>query len=149
MKILSPIYPHFNLGVLLLRLGIGVSFVCHGWPKLQAGPELWEPLGGAMAIWGIQFAPTFWGFVGSLAEFGGGLLLALGLFFRPTCIILIIQMIVATSSHLNQGQSFSEYSHALEMAILFFCWLFIGPGSYSLDARLHKHVRPIPIKQTR
>lgn len=147
MKIFSTNYPHFNLGVLLLRLGIGIAFMCHGWPKLEAGPELWEPLGGAMGIWGIHFAPTFWGFLGSLAEFAGGLLLALGLFFRPTCVILVIQMIVATSSHLNQGQSFSEYSHALEMAILFFCWLFIGPGSYSLDARLQKQTLLIPDKQ--
>ncbi|GEO03979.1 hypothetical protein AAE02nite_16430 [Adhaeribacter aerolatus] len=138
MKIAALYYPHFHQGVLLLRLGIGISFMCHGWPKLAAGPELWEPLGGAMGIWGIHFAPVFWGFIGSLAEFAGGLLLALGLFFRPTCILLVIQMIVATSSHVSQGQSFSEYSHALEMAILFFCWLFIGPGKYSLDARLSK-----------
>ncbi|KAA5547442.1 DoxX family protein [Adhaeribacter rhizoryzae] len=138
MNITSTSYPHFYLGVLLLRLGIGISFICHGWPKLQAGPELWESLGGAMSFWGINFAPTLWGFIGSLAEFAGGLLLALGFLFRPTCVILVIQMIVATSSHLSQGQSFSEYSHALEMAILFFCWLFIGPGKYSLDARLQK-----------
>ena len=140
MKILSPAYPHIQLGLLLLRLGIGISFMCHGWPKLQAGPELWEQLGGAMGIWGIHFAPTFWGFIGSLAEFGGGLLLALGFLFRQTCVILVIQLVVATSSHISQGQSFSEFSHALEMAILFFCWLFIGPGRFSLDARLQKPV---------
>ena len=138
MKIFSTDYPQLHLGLLLLRLGIGISFMCHGWPKLLAGPELWEQLGGAMGNWGIHFAPTFWGFMGSLAEFGGGLLLALGLFFRITCFILVIQMVVATSSHVSQGQSFSEYSHALEMAILFFCWLFIGPGRYSLDARMLK-----------
>jgi putative oxidoreductase len=136
MKIFSTDYPQLHLGLLLLRLGIGISFMCHGWPKLLAGPELWEQLGGAMGNWGIHFAPTFWGFMGSLAEFGGGVLLVLGLFFRITCFILVIQMVVATSSHVSQGQSFSEYSHALEMAILFFCWLFIGPGRYSLDARM-------------
>jgi putative oxidoreductase len=138
MKIFSTDYSQLHLGLLLLRLGIGISFMCHGWPKLLAGPELWEQLGGAMANWGIHFAPTFWGFMGSLAEFGGGVLLVLGLFFRITCFILVIQMVVATSSHVSQGQSFSEYSHALEMAILFFCWLFIGPGRYSLDARMLK-----------
>jgi putative oxidoreductase len=91
---------------------------------------------------GINFAPTFWGFMAAITEFAGGILLLLGLFFRPVCFSLIILMLIAMLSHINQGQSFSDYSHALEMAILFFSLLFIGPGRYSFDAWLFQHQKP-------
>jgi putative oxidoreductase len=45
-------------------------------------------------------------------------------------------MLGAVSFHLGKGDSFSGYAHALESAILFFSLLFIGPGKYSLDAKL-------------
>jgi putative oxidoreductase len=131
-------YPAFHVGLLLLRIGLGISFMAHGLPKLAGGPEGWASLGGAMANWGITFAPGFWGFIGAMAEFGGGLLLLLGLFFRPVCFVLVFTMATATSVHLKNGDSFSTLSHALEMGIVFFSLYFIGPGWYSLDYRFNR-----------
>jgi putative oxidoreductase len=85
---------------------------------------------------GLNFAPAIWGFLAALAEFGGGLLLALGLWFRPACLGLLITMIMATVMHLSKGDGFSGYSHALESAFVFLGLLFAGPGRYSLDERL-------------
>ena len=45
-------------GLLILRIGIGVMFMCHGFPKLAGGPEVWTKLGGALGALGIHFEPT-------------------------------------------------------------------------------------------
>jgi len=113
-------------------------FMCHGYPKLAAGPEMWTGLGGALSVVGITFAPTFMGFIAAISEFGGGLLLVLGLMTRPACLFLLGTMAVATAMHVTKGDSFQKYSHALEAAILFFSLLFIGPGKYSIDEMLFK-----------
>ena len=138
MNIISRHYPFIHLGLLLMRIGLGITFICHGFPKLAGGPEGWTSLGGAMANWGITFVPVFWGFMGAISEFGGGLLLLLGLFFRPVCILLVLTMATATTVHFKNGDSFSTLSHALEMGIVFFSLFFIGPGRYSLDYHFSK-----------
>jgi putative oxidoreductase len=122
-----------DMGLLILRVGIGIMFMYHGFPKLTAGPELWTNLGGVLSDMEIGFAPTFFGFMAALSEFGGGLLLLLGLFTRPACIILFITMVVAALMHLIGGDPFGDASHAIESAILFFSLILIGPGKYSLD----------------
>ena|SRR3989338_2243087 len=127
---------HRDEGLLILRVGIGIMFMCHGFPKLTAGPEAWTKLGGALSAIGVHFAPTFMGLLAAISEFGGGLLLALGLLTRPACFFLFGTMVVATMMHVKNGDPFAKYSHALEAAILFFSLLFIGPGKFSLDEKL-------------
>ena len=127
---------HRDIGLLILRLGIGIMFMCHGFPKLAAGPEAWTKLGGALSAMGVSFAPAFMGFMAAISEFAGGLLLVLGLFTRPACFFLFSTMVVAALMHLNMGDPFVKYSHALEAAILFFSLLLIGPGKHSLDKKL-------------
>ena len=126
-----------DIGLLILRVGIGVMFIMHGLPKLTGGPEKWEMLGGTMKSLGVGFAPMAWGFMAALSECGGGLLLALGFFTRPACFFLLATMIVAMSTHISKGDPFVTYSHAMEAGILFISLIFIGPGKYSLDGQ-HK-----------
>ncbi|WP_276496822.1 DoxX family protein [Pontibacter litorisediminis] len=139
MAILRSGYKSKNFGLLLLRVGIGVMFILHGWPKMAGGAERWEAIGQNMGLLGIGFAPVFWGFMAAFAEVVGGALLLLGLLFRPAVVLLLITMIVATIRHVAGGDGFGGYSHSLEAAILFASLLFIGPGNYSLDHKfLHK-----------
>ncbi|GAA4387116.1 hypothetical protein GCM10023186_32430 [Hymenobacter koreensis] len=133
MPLLENRYRTADLGLLLLRLGLGIMFVLHGYPKLMGGPEKWLGLGGEMKYLGIQFAPTFWGFMAAVSETIGGQLLLLGLFFRWACVALLLTMIVAAISHIGAGDGFGGYSHAVESAVLFLALAFIGPGRFSVD----------------
>src|SRR5689334_1712788 len=118
MKILRNHYPSRDLGLLILRVGIGLMFMFHGWPKITGGSEMWTSIGGSMGNLGIDFAPTFWGFMAAFAEFFGGLLLVLGLFFRITNVLLVFTMIVAAIVHLKGDDGFGGASHAIEAGIL-------------------------------
>ena len=136
MALFANRYRTHDLGLLLLRVGIGVMFTLHGYPKLTGGMEAWTQVGGTMKLVGINFAPAFWGFLAAAAEAVGGQLLAIGLFFRVACVFLLGTMIMATIMHLSSGDDFNAYSHALESAILFLSLAFIGPGRYSVDQLL-------------
>jgi putative oxidoreductase len=124
-----------DAGLFILRLGIGIAFICHGWPKISK-PEMWERLGSAIGALGFTppggVAKVF-GFLAALAEFGGGICLILGFLFRPACIMMAGTMAVALATHLNKGDPFGVYSHALESLILFVSLVFIGPGKIGIE----------------
>ena len=126
-----------NFGLLLLRIGIGAMFVLHGYPKLIGGPEKWESLGKAMGNIGIHYVPVVWGFMAAITECVGGLLLMLGIMFRPISFLLMFTMIVAATTHFDQNNTLMKNamssSHSIKCAILFLSLLFIGPGSYRLQ----------------
>ncbi|MBP2636635.1 MAG: DoxX [Firmicutes bacterium] len=119
--------------LLIFRIGLGGMFMWHGWPKIAGGPQAWAGLGKTMGVFGIAFAPVFWGFMSGFAEFGGGLLFALGLFYRPACFLLFGNMMVAFSSQMIDGKGLAKASQSLEDGLSFFAAGFIGPGRYSLD----------------
>jgi putative oxidoreductase len=125
-----------EIGILLMRLGIGVAFVFHGFPKLSGGVPVWEEVGRAMGFIGITSFPAFWGFMAGLAEFGGGILLILGVLFQPACLVLAFTMLTAMMFHIGRGEGFEGFSHAMEDGIIFLAMLLIGPGRYSLDEKL-------------
>jgi putative oxidoreductase len=132
--LLSSLSKYQNFGILISRVIIGAAFVyVHGWKKITGGPEIWTSLGGAMKSFGINFLPVFWGFMASFAEFFGGILIAVGLFFRPSAILIFITMFVAAAFHLNNGDPIGKIAYPLEIAALMFLLIYTGPGKYSLD----------------
>jgi putative oxidoreductase len=122
-----------DIGLLILRIGIGAMFMVHGYPKIAGGIEKWTSLGESMGNFGISFMPAFWGFMAAFAEFFGGLLIILGLFFRAAAALLFFTMLVATVKHVAAGDAFGKYSHPAESAFWFFGLIFTGPGRYSID----------------
>src|SRR5690606_19887983 len=114
----------------------GLSFIfLHGYPKLAGGPEMWAAVGGAMANIGIDFYPAFWGFMAGFAEAVGGLLLLMGMLFRPANIFLALTMLVAGLNHLASGYGLAGSSQPFELMFVFIALIFIGPGKYSVDKK--------------
>ena len=122
-----------DLGLLVLRAGIGIMMTLHGWPKLAGGLPAWEKLGQAMSHVGINFFPGFWGFSCAMVETIGGVLLIIGFCFRPVTILLTLNFIVATVLLYKTSGVFLDWSRPAEMLILFFSLIFIGAGKYSGD----------------
>ena len=127
-----------DLGLLILRILIGLSFLAHGLPKLEGGSEYWIKLGKSMAFVGVTSYPIFWGLMSALTESVGGFLLLIGFCFRPACLFLVINMAVATTMHFNTtpGDFFEKWSvasHAIELGSVFLSLLLIGPGKFSVD----------------
>ena len=124
------------LGPLVARVTVGWVFMITGWGKLNNLPQVIENFAG----WGIPFPEIMTPFV-SAVEFGGGLLLLLGLFTRIAAAPLIVVMIVAIISAKRQEidsldalLGFEEFSY---MAM--FLWLAIaGPGLVSVDRLLQR-----------
>jgi putative oxidoreductase len=122
-------------GLLILRVGIGLMFMLHGWPKIIGGPDAWESL----AQYGLPFLPAgilsiIVGLAAALAEFGGGLLLILGRCHRFACLALGTTMAVAFSTKISAVSGINDFAKTagwpLELLIVFVALYLMGPGKY-------------------
>src|SRR5260370_8001722 len=93
------------LGLLILRLGVGLILGAHGAQKVVG---VWG--GPGMAKWArsvqrLRIRPaTPWAWVAALSEFGGGLLLGFGLLSPLGSLAIIGAMLVAVATvHLANG----------------------------------------------
>lgn len=117
-----------SMGLLLVRVVMGVAFLFHGWGKIQS-PFSW--MGPDATVPGVlQFLAAF-------SEFGGGLALIAGLLVPLACLGMAFTMIGAVYTHaVVMGDPFVGPS-SYELALVYFalCVLFItqGPGYFSLD----------------
>jgi len=118
------------LGLLVLRVGIGIAFVLHGFPKLFMGGAV--GLSKGLAATGIPGGLVA-AYLAGGAEFFGGIALILGILTRPATAVMAFNMLIALIFHLNKGDKFATYSHALESGIIFLGLLTSGPGKFSLD----------------
>jgi putative oxidoreductase len=126
-----------DAGLLVARIGFGFGFVWyHGLPKLTGGVQRWAGTGDAMAHLGITSGHEWFGLAAAIAEGVGGLLIALGLFFRPAALALACVMVVATISHMATGEG--TPAHAFKNTFLFLGLFLIGPGRYSIDELLSR-----------
>ncbi len=135
MALFSKLGNYKNFGLLIIRVGLGIMFIYHGYPKLIGGPHKWRAIGEAMKYVGIHFWPVFWGFLAAAVEAVGGVLLIIGWQFRVVCMLLVVNLIVAAMFHFGTGGGMEEAAHAIEDAIVFAGLIFIGPGKYSADKK--------------
>ena len=124
---------HAHLGLLPLRVVLGVVFIYHGYLKLFTG-NFPGGTAGFFASLGIPL-PTFFAIIVSLLEFFGGIALLLGLMTRYVSLLLAVNMLVALLLvHLPNGFLvpggiefvLTLLGGALTLALL-------GGGKYSLD----------------
>ena len=122
-----------DVGLLIIRLGLGCLFLRHGLPKILNGTQEWLWLGSKMSNMGINIFPLFWGLCAALTEFFGGISLIFGLGTRIACFFMSFVMFVALIHHLKKGDSFGYYSHPFALMFVFIGLMIAGAGKYSLD----------------
>jgi putative oxidoreductase len=116
------------------RIMIGFAFFTHG------GQKIFGWFGASQAA---DLMSRFG--IAGIIEVVGGALIMLGLFTRPTAFICAGEMAVAYWwMHAGRADPFSiwHWDNRGELVLVYcFTWLFlaaIGPGSFSLDAKLLK-----------
>jgi putative oxidoreductase len=125
--------PVGDVGLLLLRLFAGLALAfAHGINKLPPT----EGFVGAIRGFGFP-APELFGWLSGLAEFGGGILLAAGLFTRPVATFVVINMAVAVVFG-HAGDPFARRELALLFGFVALLYAFVGAGRYSIDGVLRR-----------
>ena len=113
----------------LVRVVIGLLFACHGAQKL------FGVLGGTSQLGHTKMM------IAGIIEFGGGLLIAFGLFARIAAFIACGEMAVAYFT-VHAPHSFWPIINKGELAVAYcFFFLFVvahGAGPYSLDRLLRR-----------
>jgi putative oxidoreductase len=129
-----------DLGLLILRLVIGMTLAAHGSQKLLGWFGGWGIAGTGSFFEQLGFRPgRFHAALAGIVEIAGGLLLAAGLFTPLAAAAIIGVMVVAVGSvHWTKGffvqNGGFEYNLVLAAAAL--AVAFTGPGSLSLDRLL-------------
>lgn len=129
-----------DVGLLVLRVVLGVIFAAHGAQKLFGsfgGPGL-KGVAGFHEQLGIR-PPYLMAVLAGLAEFIGGILIAVGFLTSLAAVALILVMAVAALTvHLKNG-FFSQnggYEYNLALAAMALTLLIAGAGAFSVDAAL-------------
>lgn len=125
----SGLSPLANAGLTGLRVFTGLALAfAHGLGKLPPSQGLVE----GTAKLGFPM-PEFFAWAAALAEFGGGIGLALGLFTRISSFFIVFTMIVAAF-----GAHFSDPFGKKELALFYLfiglCFLLKGANDWSIDA---------------
>jgi putative oxidoreductase len=136
------------LGLLILRLVVGLTLAAHGAQKLFGwfgGPGM---TGWTQAVTKLRIRPAQpWAWVAALSEFGGGLLLALGFLSPIGSLAIAGAMVVAIATvHFPRGFFVTKggYEFNLTLIAAVTALALTGPGAYSLDAALGIHL-PEPV----
>ena len=120
-----------DAGLLVIRLiaGLSVAFL-HGIGKLP--PQ--EGFVGMVGGMGLP-APGLFAWLAGLAEFGGGLLLAVGLLTRPVAFVLAVHFIIVVMMA-HAGDPIGDRELPLLFLGTAILLLLAGPGRYSVDGAL-------------
>lgn len=126
MNFLDRVQP---LGLLILRIALGVIFFTHGYPKLL------RPSLDMQHMFTQHGLPAQFVYVAGVLETFGGALLALGLFTRPAALLLAIEMGVAIWKVHSSGGIMALHLYEFPLALAAACLALatVGAGLVSVD----------------
>lgn len=114
---------------MVLRVFVGALVIGHGGQKLFGGLDSFVQ-GIADRGWP---APYLQGFMAVFLEFGGGILLCVGLFTRPTALGLTVLFFIITFVWGASSPFFAAQEKALMFMVLSAYIFSVGPGKVSVD----------------
>lgn len=122
------------LTLLLLRLGLALVFIYHGYPKLFGEKERIIEAFQAIGL------PLYVVYLTGAIEFFGGVALALGLLTPIAGLLLLLDMCAAMWKYnFNEGiYAVREYELPLTLGLACLALAAIGPGRFSLDRLLFR-----------
>lgn len=138
-----------DVALLILRVFVGLLFAAHGSQKLLGwfGGRGLKATVDMMARMGLRPA-WFWAAVSALAEFAGGLLLALGVLTPVAAAALISAMVMAIAKvHGPKGfwNSKGGYEFNLTLIAAALALGLAGPGAYALDPAVLARLPQFPL----
>jgi putative oxidoreductase len=118
------------LALLVLRLVLGAIMIGHSYTKVFGGEHRYV---GYITSLGL---PWWSAYLSIAAEFGGGILLIVGLLTRFAALTLVIDMAVAIAKiHFKNGLlGENGYQFPLSLAAIGVALIFFGAGPISLDS---------------
>jgi putative oxidoreductase len=120
--------PAADTGILVLRLFAGLALAfAHGLGKLPPSERFVSRVGEM----GFP-APELFAWAATFAEFGGGILLAIGLFTRPVALLVAIHFVIVVFIA-HAGDPFGSRELAGFFGVAAVTILLTGPGRYALD----------------
>lgn len=122
---------NIDVGLLLIRLGLGAVFFAHGVQKLQG-------LDGVIGFFGTLGLPPFFAYLVAGVETLGGLALIVGLWNHWAAKLLAIVMIGAILLVKGSKGFLGGYEFDLMLLFALSGILFTGAGKYSLDEKMKK-----------
>jgi putative oxidoreductase len=137
-----------SFGLLILRVVVGLILAAHGAQKLfgwWGGPGM---AGWVQVVTKLRIRPAApWAWIAALSEFGGGLLLALGLLSPLGSLAIAGAMLVAIATvHWANGLWNGKRGYEFNLTLLasVTALALTGPGTYSLDQAIGIHL-PEPL----
>ena len=133
---MSDLFNPTDLALLILRVGTGVIFVPHGYPKMTGGGG--DKKGGhahltqSLAQMGLPFPLAFAVLVG-VVEFFGGAMLVLGLQTQLAALALVFVMLVATGRVLVQRGFIGEADFPFSLLVATLALVLLGGGAMTVD----------------
>ncbi|MFD2615763.1 DoxX family protein [Terrilactibacillus laevilacticus] len=127
-----------NLGLLLIRLVMGLTFMGHGAQKVSYlfGGSGVNKTGESFESMGLKPGIPM-AVLAALGELIGGGLFVLGLLTPVSAILIVVTMLVAiVKAHLSHGywNAKNGFEYNLLIASVAIGVALIGPGEYALDA---------------
>lgn len=134
-------YRNLDIVPLIIRIGLGVVFIYHGYGKVFSGGH--EGIAQLMAAKGAPFPPLL-GWLAGLTEFFGGMLVLVGLLSRFWALGLGFVMVVAILTvHGPNGFDIrqSGYEYCFTLLLMSLSIFLGGPGAFSVDKLLFGRTR--------
>jgi len=117
------------VALLALRLVLATIMIAHGSQKIFGGMPRFQSM-----VSGIGF-PAWMAYLSAAAEFGGGILVLLGVLTRCAALAITIDLLIAiVKVHAKSGlRGPGGFEFPLAVVAIAFALIFFGPGPISVD----------------